>query len=207
MKSFIHDDFLLTNQVGKELYHGYAANMPIFDYHCHLNPKEIAENKQYRNITELWLGGDHYKWRAMRANGIEEKYITGSASDGEKFAKWAETMPNCIGNPLFHWTHLELKRYFGVDQLLTPETAEEIWRHCNGLLKQDEFRARGFQFKRRRCTTMIHRFGSCGLAKDPGFKVKLLTFRPDQVGYKKAWFLVGCQISRRYGMALPPCGF
>ncbi|NLY92196.1 MAG: glucuronate isomerase [Firmicutes bacterium] len=189
MKSFIHDDFLLTNPVAKELYHGYAAKMPIFDYHCHLSPKEIAENKRYRNITEVWLGGDHYKWRAMRANGIEEKYITGTASDREKFQKWAETVPKCIGNPLYHWTHLELKRYFGVDQLLTAETAEEIWQHCNRLLQQDDFRVRGL-IERSKVTALCTTDDPTdsleyhiALAKDPTFKVKVLpTFRPDK-GY------------------------
>ena len=117
--------------------------MPIFDYHCHLNPKEIAENKSYRNITELWLGGDHYKWRALRSNGVAEKYITGDADEKEKFLKWAETIPQCIGNPLYHWTHLELKRYFGIDKLLSPETAEEIWTKCNQALQKKEFSARG----------------------------------------------------------------
>ena len=127
MTGFMGDNFLLTNKTAERLYHDYAKKMPILDYHCQLDPREIAENKKYRNITELWLAGDHYKWRAMRANGIEEKYITGDASDKEKFMKWAETLPKCIGNPLFHWSHLELKRYFGIDDLLTPETADEIW--------------------------------------------------------------------------------
>lgn len=190
MKSFIHDDFLLSNQVAKELYHGYAEPMPIFDYHCHLNPQEIAENKQYRNLTEVWLGGDHYKWRAMRAAGVEEQYITGTASDREKFQKWAETMPKCIGNPLYHWTHLELKRYFGVDQLLSAETAEEIWRHCNRLLQQDDYRARGL-IERSKVTALCTTDDPAdtleyhaALARDPGFKVRVLpTFRPDKAYY------------------------
>lgn len=114
MKAFMDKDFLLNNPTAVELYENYAKDMPIYDYHCHLNPKEIAENKRYRNITEIWLGGDHYKWRAMRAMGIDERYITGDASDYEKFLKWAETIPNCIGNPLYHWTHLELKRFLGL---------------------------------------------------------------------------------------------
>ena len=189
MKPFIHDDFLLDNQVARELYHQHAKKMPIIDYHCHLSPQEIAENKQYRSITEIWLGGDHYKWRAMRANGVAEKYITGSATDREKFDKWAETMPKSIGNPLYHWTHLELKRYFGLDQLLSPATAEEIWSHCNGLLQKEEFRARGLIERSNvtvLCTTddptdslKYHQ----ALAKDPGFNVKVLpTWRPDK-GY------------------------
>lgn len=190
MKPFIHDDFLLDNKEAQELYHQYAEKMPIIDYHCHLSPQEIAENKQYRNITEIWLGGDHYKWRAMRTNGVGEKYITGSATDREKFDKWAETMPKCIGNPLYHWTHLELKRYFGLDQLLSPETADTIWHHCNKLLEKEEFCARGLIERsnvRLLCTTddptdslEYH----LALAKDPGFDVKVLpTLRPDKAYY------------------------
>ncbi len=143
MKSFMDQDFLLQNKTATELYHQYAKSMPIFDFHCHLSPKEIAENKQYRNITELWLGGDHYKWRAMRSNGVAERFITGEASDEEKFQKWAETMVYCIGNPLYHWTHLELRRYFGINELLSPKTAQGIWEKCNQLLKEDDFTAQG----------------------------------------------------------------
>ena len=114
MKTFLDDNFLLNSKTARTLYHEYAKDMPIIDYHCHLSSKEISENKKYKNITEIWLGGDHYKWKAMRINGIEEKYITGNASDKKKFLKWAETVPACIGNPLYHWTHLELQRYFGI---------------------------------------------------------------------------------------------
>lgn len=135
MKPFIHDDFLLNNDPAITLYHEYAKNMPIIDYHCHLEPKEIVENKPFTNLTELWLVGDHYKWRAMRSAGIKEQYITGDASDKEKFLAWAKTVPQCIGNPLYHWTHLELKRYFNIDLLLNEETAEEIWEHCNRILQ------------------------------------------------------------------------
>ena len=134
MKAFMDNNFLLTTKTAETLYHEYAKQMPIYDYHCHLSPKEIAENKRYRSITEVWLGGDHYKWRALRANGVDERYITGDASDKEKFLKWAETVPQCIGNPLYHWTHQELKTYFGIDKLLSPATAEEIWETCNKLL-------------------------------------------------------------------------
>lgn len=137
------EDFLLLNDTAVRLYHDYAKDMPIYDYHCHLNPKEIWENKQYNNITELWLYGDHYKWRAMRANGIEEKYITGDADDFEKFKKWASTVPYTIGNPLYHWTHLELQRYFGIYELLNEETAETIWNKANEMLKQEDFTPRG----------------------------------------------------------------
>ena len=139
MKPFIHDDFILQTQTARDLYHNYAEKMPIYDYHCHLSPQEIAENKKFKNITELWLSGDHYKWRALRAHGIDEKYITGDASDKEKFEAWAETVPYTIGNPLYHWTHLELIRYFGIEELLNKDTAEDIWNRCNELLAQDDF--------------------------------------------------------------------
>ena len=139
---FIHHDFLLTNDKSRELYHDYAQSMPIIDYHNHLNPAQLATNHQFEDITELWLAGDHYKWRAMRANGTDERYITGEASPAEKFLKWSETVPHTLGNPLFHWTHLELHRYFDVDELLNANNAEEIFSHCNDLLKQEEFRAR-----------------------------------------------------------------
>ena len=114
MKKFMDKDFLLSSETAKKLFHEYAETMPIIDYHCHLSPAEILGDKKYRNITELWLGGDHYKWRAMRSNGVNEYYITGEASDYEKFEKWAEVMPKLIGNPLYHWTHLELQRYFDI---------------------------------------------------------------------------------------------
>lgn len=141
---FITENFLLTNKTAEILYHEYAKNKPIIDYHCHLPPNEIAENKKFENITKIWLNGDHYKWRALRANGINEKYITGSADDKEKFFKWAETVPYTIKNPLYHWTHMELKRPFGIsDRLLNSETAESIWNDTNALLQQDDFSVRG----------------------------------------------------------------
>ena len=143
MKPFIHEDFLLQNKYAKLLYHEFAKNMPIIDYHCHLSPKEIAENKQFKNITEIWLDGDHYKWRVMRNLGVEEKYITGNASDYEKFKAWAKVLPYCIGNPLYHWTHLELKRYFGIDLLLNEENCDTIWEQCNEMLQSPEFSALG----------------------------------------------------------------
>ena len=142
MREFMCDDFLLMTDTAKTLYHNYAKNMPIYDFHCHLNPKEIYENKKYKNITEVWLGGDHYKWRAMRSNGVDERYITGDADDKEKFMKWAETIDECYGNPLFHWTHLELKRFFGIDVVLSKETAEEVWNLTNEKLATDKFTAR-----------------------------------------------------------------
>jgi len=136
-------DFLLQSATAQELYHNHAAHLPIIDYHCHLNPKEVAEDHRFSSITELWLGGDHYKWRAMRSNGVEEKYITGDASDWEKFQKWAETMPYCMRNPLYHWTHLELRTAFGIHKLLNANTAREIYEECNEKLQQPEFSARG----------------------------------------------------------------
>ena len=142
MKKFMDEDFLLQNETAVKLYNDFAKNMPILDYHCHISPKEIAEDKMYSDITEIWLGGDHYKWRAMRSNGVDEDYITGAKSSKEKFFKWAETLPYCIGNPLYHWTHLELKRYFGIDKTLSPDTAEEIWNICNLKLQTPEFSAK-----------------------------------------------------------------
>lgn len=138
--SFINDDFLLGSDAARALYHSHAASMPIIDYHCHLSPQEIAENKQFADITELWLGGDHYKWRAMRANGVGEEFITGNKPAWEKFQKWVETVPYAMRNPLYHWTHLELKRVFGIDKLLKPDTAREIFEECNALLATEEFR-------------------------------------------------------------------
>jgi glucuronate isomerase len=186
VKKFMDENFLLENETAMRLYHEHAAKMPIIDYHCHLSPKEIAEDKKYRNITEIWLGGDHYKWRAMRINGVDEKYITGDADDREKFFKWAETMPCCIGNPLYHWTHLELKRFFGIDALLSQDTAGEIWDKCNEMLQRDEFSAKNL-IKRSNvkvlCTTddpadtlEYHD----AVKNDKSFGVKVLpTFRPD----------------------------
>ena len=131
MKDFMNEDFLLKTETAKILYHHYASKMPIIDYHCHVPPKEIAEDKRYDTITQLWLGGDHYKWRAMRSNGVDEKYITGDASDYEKFKAWASTMPKLIGNPLYHWTHLELRRVFGITEILSEKTAAVIWEKAN----------------------------------------------------------------------------
>ena len=132
--NFIHDDFLLTNQTSRNLYHEYAAKMPIIDYHCHLPPEEIAENKTWSTITELWLDGDHYKWRAMRSNGVDENYITGNANHWDRFSRWAETMPELIGNPLYHWNQLELARYFNIYELLGPSSADHIYSQCNDRL-------------------------------------------------------------------------
>ena len=142
VKKFMDEDFLLQNETAKYLYHEHAKNMPIFDFHCHLIPSEIAEDKKYNNITEIWLYGDHYKWRAMRSFGIDEEYITGSKSDFEKFKAFAKAMPYLIGNPIYHWSHLELKTYFGVEEVLSEENAEEIWNRCNEVIQSDDFSAR-----------------------------------------------------------------
>lgn len=144
MKNFLDKDFLLDSATAVSLYENAAYQLPIFDFHCHLNPQEVWENKPFENITQLWLAGDHYKWRTMRMNGIGERFITGDASDYEKFAAWAQTVPHLIGNPLYHWTHMELKSYFGIEKSLSPETASEIWEECNEKLQQPEYRARGF---------------------------------------------------------------
>jgi len=135
MKQFMGKDFLLSTESAKQLFHDYAENTPVLDYHCHINPQEIAEDRRFENITQVWLGGDHYKWRQMRSNGVDEKYITGDATDREKFQKWAETLPKLIGNPLYHWSHLELQRYFGYTGHLNGETAEEVWNLCNEQLQ------------------------------------------------------------------------
>lgn len=135
MKNFMDKDFLLSTETAKTLFNDYAAKMPVIDYHCHINPREIAENRKFENITQVWLGGDHYKWRQMRSNGVEEKYITGDAPDYDKFVKWAEVLQKAVGNPLYHWSHLELQRYFGFTKPLTPETAKECWDICNEKLK------------------------------------------------------------------------
>uniref|UniRef100_UPI00344B1E9C glucuronate isomerase n=1 Tax=Carnobacterium sp. TaxID=48221 RepID=UPI00344B1E9C len=138
---FIHEDFMLQNEKAKELYHSYAKEMPIYDYHCHLNPKEIADNHQFLDVTELWLAGDHYKWRAMRANGISEEKITGNASSKEKFEAWAQTVEACIGNPLYHWTHLEMKRYFDIDEQLNGDNWEELYNRANKIIKEKNLTA------------------------------------------------------------------
>ncbi len=142
MKPFMDKDFLLSTETAKQLYHDYAAKMPVLDYHCHINPQEIAEDRKFDNITQVWLGGDHYKWRQMRSNGVEEKYITGDATDREKFQKWAETLEKLIGNPLYHWSHLELQKYFGYTGHLNGDTAQEVWDLCNEKLGQDSMTVR-----------------------------------------------------------------
>lgn len=135
MNPFLDEEFLLQSKTARELFHDYAESLPVIDYHCHINPQEIAEDRVFDNIAQVWLGGDHYKWRMIRSNGVPEEEITGSASDRIKFQRFAETLPKAIGNPLYHWTHLELKRYFGYNEILNADTAEEVWNLCNETLK------------------------------------------------------------------------
>ena len=186
MKQFMDENFLLQTKTAQDLYHNHAAKMPIFDYHCHINPKEIAEDKQFENITQIWLYGDHYKWRGMRTNGVDEKYCTGDASDWEKFEKWAETVPHTLRNPLFHWTHLELKKFFGIEKILSPETAKEIWDECNAKLKTPEYSVRNIIRKANVntiCTTddPIDSLEYHHQIKEDGFEVNVLpAWRPDK---------------------------
>ena len=147
MHSFLSDDFLLSTDTAKRLYHDCAAKMPIIDYHCHVSPKEIYENRRFSNITEIWLGGDHYKWRLMRSHGIDERYITGDADDYEKFEKFAEALPYAIGNPMYTWCHLELKRYFGFTGALSPKTCREVWELAKEKLTSKNFGARDIILK------------------------------------------------------------
>lgn len=142
MQGFIHDDFLLTTEPARRLYHEHAERMPIFDYHCHLSPAEIYENKQFSDIGEAWLAGDHYKWRVLRANAVPEEYVTGNASYRDKFDRFAAIMPCLIGNPIYHWSHLELKRFFGIDELLSSQTADSVWERANSKLKSPDGVAR-----------------------------------------------------------------
>ena len=186
MKNFITEDFLLQTETAKTLYHQYAAPMPIFDYHCHLPPQQIADDIQFKNITQAWLYGDHYKWRALRANGIDEKFCTGNASDRKKFQKWAETVPYTLRNPLYHWTHLELKRYFGIDKLLNPESADFIYDKSSEMLNSPAFSTRNMMRKmnvKAVCTTddPIDTLEHHQKIKDDGFEVNVLpTWRPDK---------------------------
>jgi glucuronate isomerase len=187
MKAFMDQDFLLNSDTAKTLYHDYAAKMPVLDYHCHINPREIAEDRQFENITQVWLGGDHYKWRFMRSCGVDEFYITGGASDKEKFFKWAECLGKAIGNPLYHWSHLELQRYFGYNGALSAKTAEEVWELCNKKLAEPSMSVRNLI--RQSNVTLIcttddpvdslewHKM----IAEDSTFDVKVLpAWRPDK---------------------------
>ncbi|WP_440894872.1 glucuronate isomerase [Amphibacillus sp. Q70] len=187
MQKFLTEDFLLESETAKRLYHEYAKDMPIFDYHCHLTAEEIAKDRNFSSITEMWLGEDHYKWRVLRSNGVAESYITGQKSEKEKFLKWAETIPHLLGNPLYHWTHLELQRCFAIDVPLSPSTAEQIWEQCNEQLQKGQLSTRAVIDKfnvKVLCTTddptdtlYYHE----QLKADPSFDVKVLpTFRPDK---------------------------
>ena len=186
MKAFLDQDFLLQSPTAQALYHQYAAPMPIIDYHNHLVPQQIADDHQFDNITQAWLYGDHYKWRAMRAHGVDEKYITGNASDEEKFMKWAETVPYTMRNPLYHWTHLELQRYFGVTEVLNSASAKRIYDHCAALLRTPEYSVKNLLLKMNvkvLCTTddPIDDLGYHKQIKASGYAIKVLpTFRPDK---------------------------
>lgn len=194
---FMGENFLLTNETAIKLYHNYAKNLPIIDYHCHINPKEIALDKKFENITEIWLGGDHYKWRMIRSNGIPENEITGDASDRIKFQRFAEALPRAIGNPMYHWTHLELKRYFGYDKPMCGDNAEEIWETCNARLKDDSMSAKNIIKN-----SNVYMIGTTDdpidslewhkkIAEDGDCAAKVLpSFRPDKaVNIEKAGFV------------------
>jgi len=186
MKPFINDNFLLNNKTAEKLYHNYSENLPVVDFHCHLSPAMISEDRQFGNLTQAWLEGDHYKWRAMRTNGVNEKFCTGDASDTEKFKKWADTVPAAAGNPLYHWTHLELARYFNITDLLSPTSAMEIYEKASEMLRTKEFSTRSM-IRRMKvevvCTTddpvdsLEHHIKLKG-----SFDIKVIpTFRPDNV--------------------------
>ena len=188
MSVFLSENFMLKTEIAKKLYHDYAKNIPIIDYHCHINPKDIADNTRYDNLANIWLTcGDHYKWRAIRSNGYDEKYVTGNASDYEKYSAWANTLPKCIGNPLYVWAHMELKKYFGYGGILNGETADTVWHLCNEKLQDNAFSAREIMKKsdvRLICTTddpadslEYHE----QIAADKSFDIKVLpAFRPDK---------------------------
>ncbi len=186
MKTFIQEDFLLATKFAKKLYHDYAKDLPIIDYHNHLSPKDIAENTKFENITEVWLAGDHYKWRGMRTLGIDEKYITGSATDRDKFLKWAQAVPYTVRNPLYHWTHLELLRYFNIDELLSSENAENVYKKTGEMLQQEEYRTVGLlkmQHVEVICTTddPVDSLQYHSQLKNQSIGIKVLpTFRPDK---------------------------
>ena len=187
MKTFMDKDFLLQTETAQKLYNDYAAATPILDYHCHINPQEIYEDRQFENITQVWLGGDHYKWRFMRSCGVDERFITGNASDKEKFLKWAEVLGKAIGNPLFHWSHLELQKYFGYHGVLNKNTAEEVWELCNKRLSQPDMTVRNI-IKQSNVTLICTTDDPVDslewhkkIAEDASFDVKVLpAWRPDK---------------------------
>ncbi len=186
MKRFIDENFLLHNATAEALFHEYAKDMPVIDYHCHLPADQIAEDRNFENLTQVWLNGDHYKWRAMRANGVDEAYITGDKSDWEKFEKWAETVPYTLRNPLYHWTHLELQRYFNVYDILSPTTAKKIYDECSAKLQTPAYSVRNLLRKMKvelvattddPLDSLVHH----QKIKDDGFEIKILpAFRPDK---------------------------
>ena len=196
MKPFLDDQFLLTTPAAQALYHEYVEGLPIVDYHCHVSPREIYEDRHFENISQVWLSGDHYKWRLMRSNGVEERYITGDAADREKFQKFAETLPRAIGNPLYHWCHLELKTYFGYEGVLNGQTAQQVWDLCAEQLAKPDMGVRGIIEK-----SSVAFIGTTDdpvdslewhgkLARDPGFHTMVgPSFRPDQAlnMEKPAW--------------------
>lgn len=185
-KPFMDENFLLETPTAQKLYHEYAASQPIIDYHCHLPPEQIAQNKQFANITEIWLGGDHYKWRFMRSSGVTEDFVTGTQPDREKFRKFCQVLPMGVGNPLFHWSHLELQRYFGTKTLVSGATADELWEVCNAQIGKPELSARGLMTRsnvRAVCTTddPVDDLANHKAIAASGFQVKVLpTFRPDK---------------------------
>lgn len=184
--AFIHDDFLLSTKAARNLYHKYAESEPIFDYHCHISPKDIAENRQFNNLFEIWLEGDHYKWRAMRSNGVPEKFCTGNATPEEKFNAWAATVPHTLRNPLYHWTHIELKRYFGISDLLNEKSAAKIWKKANALLATPALTTQGILKKMKVkvvCTTddPVDDLGWHKKFAKQGHPTRMLpAFRPDK---------------------------
>lgn len=211
MKDFMDADFLLNTPTAAALYHDYAEKTPVMDYHCHINPREIWEDRQFDNITQVWLGGDHYKWRHMRTAGVEEKYITGDASDREKFQKWAETIGTAIGNPLFHWSHLELRRFFGYEGVLNGDTAEEVWQLCNEKLRQKDMSARNLILRSNVtliCTTDDPVDDLCyhqKLAQDSSFPVTVLpAWRPDKAMNieKVSWTAYVAQLGEAAGQTI-----
>jgi glucuronate isomerase len=186
MKKFINKEFILKTESAQKLYHEYAEKLPIIDYHCHLNPKDIADDRQFKSITEAWLEGDHYKWRAMRTNGVDESFITGKKDDFQKFLKWAETVPQTFRNPLYHWTHLELKRYFGIDSLLSPQTAKAVYDEATAKLQSQEYSVRNLMLRMNVetvCTTddPVDTLEYHKKIVADGFKVRVLpAWRPDK---------------------------
>lgn len=211
MKQFMDENFLLQTETAQKLYHDYAKNTPILDYHCHINPQEIYEDRQFENITQVWLGGDHYKWRFMRSCGVDEKYITGDASDKEKFLKWAEVLGKAIGNPLFHWSHLELKKYFGYNGVLNKNTAEEVWDLCNKRLAEPDMTVRNI-IKQSNVTLICTTDDPVDslewhkkIAEDNSFDVQVLpAWRPDKaMNIEKVTFLdYLAQLAKVSGLAI-----